>query len=320
MSATLYYGPGKIYYNSVALWPEGDGGQIDVTIDQEKFDAYSGMHGRTCSLGGDLTAKISLTPFDNWGALAITHPASIKTPAVGTRAHGAADVSAAVWTPDGRGYLFAQAAVTKHPDLHLGPDKALFGPMEFTCLVDRDLALGATSSLVTVTESSAADPGGQMTMTDFARGRWTGVWGTEAGFGGAEGDVAIEAEDEWIITADVKYAVVKAAKLTRAMVLQSVDFMARVVPYGPTHTQILTALGLVGGATAASLGARWAVSDGADLVLTGPNSKTITLKNCHPVGAGFRFGGSRLGTGEIGFVTGMTFTDGAVQPLIVFSA
>jgi len=55
-------------------------------------------------------------------------------------------------------------------------------------------------------------------------------------------------------------------------------------------------------------------------VLSGPNSKTITLKNADAVGAGFEFGGTQLGTGEMGFVTTMTFTSGNPQPLLVFSA
>jgi hypothetical protein len=64
-----------------------------------------------------------------------------------------------------------------------------------------------------------------------------------------------------------------------------------------------------------------------DLALSGPNGKSITLKNADVVGAGFEFGGTRLGTGEIGFVNGMAFSGGgsgqngqAVQPLLVFSA
>ncbi len=53
-------------------------------------------------------------------------------------------------------------------------------------------------------------------------------------------------------------------------VLASVSFMAKVRPYGPTQAQIDTAV------NAATLGHGF---HGDDLVLTGPNAKTITLKN-----------------------------------------
>ncbi len=93
--------------------------------------------------------------------------------------------------------------------------------------------------------------------------------------------------------------------------------MAKVRPYGPTHTQIDAAIGVNAGRT---LGSQLAnATTAADLVLSGPNSKTITLKNADVVGAGFEFGGTKLGTGEIGFVTTMQFTAGAPQPLLVFS-
>jgi hypothetical protein len=55
------------------------------------------------------------------------------------------------------------------------------------------------------------------------------------------------------------------------------------------------------------------------LVLTGPSSKTITVKQTEIKGAGFEFGGTKLGTGEIGFVSKMNFAAGAPQPLLVFS-
>ena len=172
---------------------------------------------------------------------------------------------------------------------------------------DSTKSLGDSSAIFNgnaITESAGSDPGGTFVMSDFVRGAWTGAWGAVTGF------TAIEAEDEWTIEVNAKYSPLKVQGLTRAMKLDSVQFMAKVRPYGPTHTQIL---GIVGGHTAGQrLGS-------ADLVLTGPSSKTITLKNVGLRGAGFEFGGTRLGTGEIGFVTGATFTAGAPDPLLIFS-
>jgi hypothetical protein len=327
MSATLYAGPGKLYMGTTALWPEGENGSLMATINQAQDEVASAMFGRQSSTQGDGTATIKLTPLDNWGALGLLFPAfiGVKVGAtaaalkVGTRPHnpaGGSDVPAKIWTPDARLYSFPRCAVTKHPDLHLGVGKALFGDVEVTAIGATGKAMGDAGFLHTITESGAADPGGQMTMADFERGEWTGIYGTIAGFGG-DGGAAIEAEEEWTITSQVKYSPLPVQKLTRAFKLDSVEFMVKVRPYGPTHTNIDAAIGLNNGRL---LGSRFASGSAVDLVLTGPGAKTITLKNADVVGAGFEFGGTKLGTGEIGFVTGMTFTAGVAGSLLEFSA
>jgi hypothetical protein len=60
------------------------------------------------------------------------------------------------------------------------------------------------------------------------------------------------------------------------------------------------------------------------LVLTGPNSKTITLVNCVPMmeSSGYQFGGSALTAGEVAFVTSVTCNASTGIPDVVleFSA
>jgi len=331
MSVTLYTGPGKVYMGAAGIFPQEENGQIVATVNQEANKVAAGMHGRVSATQGDGTAKVALTPFDNWGLLGVLFPAflGVKVGATaaafvkGTRPHnpgGAGDAACVLWGNDGRKYSFPHAAITKHPDMHLGVDKPLYGGIEITALGATGVAMGTAGFLYTITESGAADPGGPMTLADFVRGRWTGVYGTVAGFGGDAGGTPIEAEDEWTISADIKYSTRPVQKLTRCYVLDSVEFMAKVRPYGPTHTQIDAALGMHSGRL---LGSRFATS-GIDLVLTGPpiggTAKTITLKNADVVGAGYEFGGTKLGTGEIGFINGMTFTAGAPGSLIEFSA
>jgi len=324
--STLYAGPGKIWMNGTALWPEGENGEIRASIEQEVAELAGGMHGRVTAVQGGVAGKIVITPFDHWGALGLLFPpylgvsvgATTGALAIGARPHGATDTACKIWTPDGRLYSFGRAAVTRHPDLRLGIGSALFGRVEITALVASGKKLGDAAALYTITESGAADPGGQMGLADFARGTWTGVWGTAAGFGGDAGGTPIEAEDEWVISSEVKYSPLPVQKLARAYKLDSVKFMAKVRPYGPTHSQIDAAIGVNNGRLLGSQIAN--ATTAADLALSGPNGKTITLKSADVVGAGFEFGGTRLGTGEIGFVTTVRFVGGAAQPLLVFSA
>ncbi|MGO8678052.1 MAG: hypothetical protein ACLQVX_19590 [Limisphaerales bacterium] len=327
--STIYAGPGKIYMGGSALWPEGENGEIKAEVKQQAVDLASGFFGRVTALQGNAEVIVGLTPFDNWSALPLLFPRYLGVSVgsatgalgIGTRPHnpaGAADTPAVIWSPDGRSYSFPRAAVTKHPDLHLGIDKPLFGPVEIACILATGASLGAAGALYTLIPGGVSDPGGQQSGTDYQRGAWTGVWGTVAGFGGGSAGLPVEAEDQWVITSDIKYSPLPVQTLVRAYKLDSVAFMARCRPYGPTHSQIDAAIGVN---TGRLLGQQFANgTTGADLVLTGPNSKSITLKNADAVGAGFEFGGTRLGTGEVGFVTTMTFSAGAPQPLLVFSA
>jgi len=215
--STIYAGPGKVWMNNKALWPQGENGEIKAEVKQRAVDVVSGFFGRVTGLQGDAQAIISLTPFDNWSALSLLFPAYLgvtvgATPgalALGTRPHNpnaAADLPAKIWSPDGRLYTFPRTAVTKHPDLHLGIDQPLFGPVELAAIIASGATLGGSGSLYTLTPSGATDPGGQQSGSDFQRGPWYGVWGTVAGFGGDGSSSPVEAEEEWVITTVAKYS------------------------------------------------------------------------------------------------------------------
>lgn len=327
-SKPIYAGPGKVYFNAIALQPEGENGPIKLALTETTAQIAAAMFGRVGEQVADQIVELTVKPFDNWGSLRTLYPASIGVTCgasaaalvIGTRPHGAANVPCKVWTPDGRLYNIVRSAIIGHPSLHLGIGKALFGDCKIIGIGDgvTPVAMGAAGYLIAgnaITESAAADPGGAMTMADFIRGPWTGVWGAVAGFGGAAGSLgdagSIEAEDEWTIECDVKYSALKVQGRTVGYKLDSAAFMAKCRPYGPTHTDIVAAVG------AHTHGQRLG---SADLVLTGPSAKTITLENAAVRGAGFEFGGTQLGNGEIGFVNEMTFTAGAPTSLLTFSA
>jgi hypothetical protein len=323
MSATIYAGPGKVYFNSVAVQANDTNGQIVAKTVQDADPASVSMFGRIGYLQGNVIETIDRTPFENWGIiptlfptyLGVSHGTTAGALKIGTQPHnpaGASDAPLLIYTPDGREYTFPHSAITKHPDINLGANKPLFGSMQFTNILATGVAMGSAGAFHTVTESGATDPGGAFITSDFDRGAWYGAWASSASLG-----ATFEAEDGFTIQTAVKYSPLPVQKLVRAYKLDEVYFMCKGRPYGPTHTQITTATGLNAGRT---LGEFIPTAQAADLILTGPNSKTVTLKNADLVGAGFDFGGTKLGSDEIGFVTGMTFTSGAPQPLLVFSA
>lgn len=331
MSQTFYTGPAKVYngLNSVAFQANGAQGQVKLTINEKTSDVGTAQFGKIAETLDDQTGEIDITPFDSWSLLPTLLPPYLGVTTasgtgngagallIGTRPHGAANSPTKIYTPDGRLYSCVRTGIIGHPTLTLGNGQPLYGGIKISLLGDPTLSPGATSFLITanaITETGATDPGGVFALADFVRGKWTAAWGTLAGFGG-DGTSTLEAEDGWQLVPDVKYSARMVNKVTRHMVLDSAAFMIKGRPVGPTQSQILGAL------LAHTAGLRLGTStNAANLVLTGPNSKTITLNNADIKGAGFEFGGTKLGNGEVGFVVTQAFTSGAPTPMVVFSA
>ncbi len=326
MNDAIYVGPGKVNFNAVAFQPEGTNGAVALRYNEETSQVESGMFGRMGEQEVDQTVELTTRPFDDWGLVPVLFPARVGATtsaaaaalAVSSRAHGTgAAVPATVWRPEGVLYTVLRAGIVGHPTLHLGVGKALFDTVRLVGIGVAGVAMGAPGYLMDPpTESGAADPGYAMTLADFVREAWTGVWGSVAGFGGANNvfgnNNPVQAEDEWTIQNEIRYSAFKCQGRTLGFKLDSAAFMARCRPFGPGHTDILAAVAAHAHGELLGL---------ADLTLTSAlSAKTITLKNADIKGAGFEFGGTTLGTGEVGFVNSMQFTAGAPTALIEFSA
>lgn len=347
----LYSGPCDVTFNGVGIQSEAENGTAKVTLVEKTADIGVAQFGK---LGEQLVAQegdITTKPFDNWGSIPKFFPAylgvgtggSKASPpaggiaaalAIGTRPHNplaagvpASDVSATVWTPDGRSYVAGRAAIVTHPSLHLGVGKALFGDIKISCLPPSPSGstvalLSPVGTIFTVTETGATDPStSTFTVADFTRESWAGVWGTVAGFGGAAGSlqgstpVPVQAEDEWTIEPSIKYSAISIQGGTVAYKLDSVSFMVKCKPYGPSHSDIAAALQSTAHQQGKRLGA-----GGSALTLTSElGGHVIYIPNSEIKGGGFTFGGTSLGTDEIGFVTSMSFTSGQPTTLLSFS-
>ena len=312
-------------YGLYGLQAEGENGQVKLVVNESTAEVSAAMFGKIGNKVVDQTAEITVKPFDNWSLLQLLVPqylgvhsaAGAAALLIGTRPHGpiGTNVSSTVWTPDGRSYNLVRTAVTGHPSLHLGVDKPLFGDIKITGLVDPTVGMGAGftggglfTAANAIQESGATDSNAaSMTMADFVRSPWTLTWGA----GGNGFDVATQADDEWTLETDVKYSPLKVQGLTLGMKLDSVAFMIKGRPYGPTHTNILSLI-------LAHTQGQLLGSGNAALTQTG-GTHTITLSNAAVKGCGFDFGGTQLGTDEVGFVSTMTFSGGASQALLTFT-
>lgn len=331
ISGTIYSGPGKVTLavngTVYAFQAEGENGAIKLAIVEKRTRRSQAIHGYIRSTLDDQTAALTFTPFDSWALLPALYPAYLgisvgaTTGALvnGTRPHdytaGAANgtAPAKVWTPDGRLYQVVRSAITTHPNMKLGVGQPLFEGCTITGIADITKDLGGSGAIISgnaITESAAADPDATGFSPDFINGHWTGAWGAISGF------AALEVEDYWTLSIAAKYSPLTVQKRTVHMKLDSVEAMVKGRLVGQTHTQ------LAGKILAHTLGATLGEGSATDLVLTGPSAKTITLKDCEVFldNQGFEFGGAKLGTGEVAFVTKIDFTAGAPGPAVIFSA
>lgn len=340
MAQTLYSGPGKVYHEhalgNFTFQAEGENGHVKLAIMEKRTRRANATFGYIRSTLDDQMAELTFTPFDSWALLPVLYPnyLGISTNGggnagalvIGTRPHdiaaGAINGSAVteVWTPDGRLYQVVRSAITQHPSMKLGVGQPLYEGTKITGLLNASDLPGDAGALIAgnaITESGAGDPDQVGFAPDFINGHWTSDaatgWGAIAGFAG------MEVEDFWTLSVNAKYSPLAVQKLTRHMKLDSVEVMIKGRLAGPTHSQIL------GKILAHQLGATLGENAATALKLNGPGGKSITLNDCEVFleNQGFEFGGTKLGTGEVAFVSRTQFSGNAPvkpQPALIFSA
>ncbi|HWD18142.1 MAG TPA: hypothetical protein VHB20_02595 [Verrucomicrobiae bacterium] len=285
--STLTRGPAYASFNSASFHFSGDSKIELAPVTQEVRAALYGKIDETVS---DLLVKCTGTPV-TWTSLAVLFP--WVSPSIGQRLFGDSD-KPLVWASNNGDVLtVANAAVTKMPDLTLGVEKDALGPMEFTGLVANGADPEAAGSYYAIaTGQSFTAP--TLDVTKLTRQRYTAAWGSLAGFGN------FQAQEHWTISHELELAPVKIQGRTVDMTVVSYRCLAKCKPAEPTLANIDAALLIQG--TGAKHGRRLS-ANAADLVITGQNLVSITLKNAALKTAGFVFGGKPLRNGELGWVS-----------------
>ncbi len=328
---TYYSGQGMPYLTVgtaiIGFQPEGVNGAVTCAVEEKTTPRGSALYGEMLETFDDATGRIGFTPFDDWTLIPYLYPAwtGVDTSAIasgaaavlkiGTNPHDPTNAGTmypgGIWTVDGRQYAFVRCGWNKHPAMKFGAGEKLFGAAELLALGDPTKLPGATGFLMTgnaITESGAANPNTLVYAgTNFAQTHWTGAWGGVTGFD------TLEAEDGWDLVADVKYQTFASQRITRVSRMTSTRFMLKGRLVGPTHTK------LVGAVLAHTSGQVMQHGTVSDFTLTS-GTRTVVLHNTEIRSAPFEFGGTKLNTGEVGFVTSMQFTAGAPTALVTFSA
>lgn len=298
---TVTRGPAYATWNSASFHFAGDS-KIDIAPTLSEVRAA--LYGKIDETVTDLLVKCTGTPL-TWTSLSVLFP--YLTPTVGQRIYGDTD-KPLVWAANnGDVITVTSAAITKMPDLTLGVDKDILGPVEFTGVVANGADPESANSYYTITTGQSFSAP-TLDVTKLTRQKYTAAWGSFAGF------TSFQSQDTWNISHELEIEPVKIQGRTIDMVIASYRCMAKCKPAEASMANIDAALLIQG--TGAKAGRRLS-SNAADLVITGQNLVSITLKNAALRTAGFFFGGKPLRNGELGWVSSWVSTTTPQQGAVI---
>jgi hypothetical protein len=305
--ANLIGGPCKIVMGGATLFSKSD---VPWDFDLSGVNVDASMHGN--KIDESIVDSLVKVRVENWGAwenLSIILPTIYRTPVIGSRIMGDSDTPCVITGQEAANNILTMlaSAVTKPPDLFLGVDKTIFGPMEITGVVANNMDMVTDLSLYTLGTGAYADT--TFAKTNFKQQMYLGAWGTRTGF------TSIQAVDGWTISHELELEPVKVQTRTVDYRIIGYRAMAKCRPLGPSTAQLAAMMRAQNSAQGHLLGA-----DVDDLVITGAStSPVVTLKNAAMRSGGFVFGNKPLRYGEYGWVTTVAFTAGVAQARVIFA-
>ena len=297
-------GPAIVTYDSQVFYFEGD---ITVRPVIDRFDVNVSAFGKVDERLDNITWEISGTPAGQWvaGHLSVLWP--YQNPTLYSSVFGATDKNLTIQTLAGQLHTYKAAAVVSMPDFILSATKPPIGEITWRAIGANDTAWTDDAKRAAITANAFAD-----TSFDPAQIKtvpYSAAWGSSSPWDD------IETEDGWTISFDVgiEDRPVDSQGIVDG-ILTSVGVMAKCVPVGVTANQLLSLMKLQG--TGIKRGTSLS-GNAEDLTLTGADSGSplVSVYNCAPVEAGYRFGQSVLRQGELGFVAIRQFTTGAAGAL-----
>jgi hypothetical protein len=274
----------------------------------------SALYGKFDEIPTDLLIKFSGTPrYYDTAAISTMFPYTGAFPAVGAF-YGGGNTPASINSMNGDQFVVNNAMVGKMPDLVLGVEKVILGPMEIWGLIQS--GQDPTSAGAYYTYNAA---GGSYSFA-YPAVPATALVGQQeytATFGGVSGLTSFQAQETWMISHELEWSPVLVQGRTRAFRLLSYRALAKCKPADATMAALITALGLQG--ANAAPGARLsqlakAANGGASfpsLTISGTSNISVTMGNAALKTAGFQFGAKPLRQGEIGFVSTADLSSGA---------
>jgi len=292
----LIGGPAYAAYNSVNIQYVGD---LDFSVPIKWGDVETALYGKLDKIYEDLVVKVSGAPLFYDTAQISTLWPYLAAP-IGTVYPGASDKTCVINSNNGDIFTLTSALIGKMPDLILGVDGAILGPMEFWGVIANSSNPSALTSYFAQSTGSYSNPAVPGTAV-IGRQEFTAAWGSVPGFS------SFQAQDKWTVSHELELQPVPIQGRTRAFRLVSYRAMAKCKPLGPTAAQIDAAVYEQG---TGAFGGYRASTNAANLIISGSQSMTVTVGNAAIVTEGFVFGGKPLRYGEVGWLSSLPIGSG----------
>jgi hypothetical protein len=294
----LTRGPAKVTIGGATLYMRGDFSTKHAPVFNP---VMSSLHGQSDKYKKDLVIKLNLTLFGLWQDLTVLFPSYAMNPTVGTDITGSTDQAVVVHARNGDRITYTNGWITKLLNLFLGVDGELFAAaVEITCVIGKDKM--PTDAGAYFVRDSTAYTETAFAMTNFNKGRWSGVWGAVTGFGAIATHKGFNIDWNLAIFGDGGdgYG-------TQSLIIDDAGLVGncKCIPIGPTLAQGDTAQGIASRDIGSLLS-----TGAADLTLSGPNSAAVVLKNANIIEHATTFGVKPLRAGEVAWETTRVFTAG----------
>jgi hypothetical protein len=271
------------------------------------------MYGEVDRVLVDRVYKLPLRLWGAWEHLAVLFPSYAMSPQVGTSIFGSAATQLAILARNGDQTTYANAQITRLANLFLGMDSELFAAdVEFTCIIGN--SSGSTlfdpedpnAYYTTATGQTYADAA--FAKTNYKRVRFTGAWGSAAGFTSIIPQRGFQVSWELDVRPLTCDGLGTVDFTIGENILQS---SCKCVPIQPTMAELEVQVAAQGVPFGTLLS-----GNVADLTLTGNGgSPVVILKNAGITEHGYAFGIEPLRQGEVTWTTTRGFTAGAPEPV-----
>ncbi len=301
----LARGPAIVTYGSQHFFTNAD---ILARFGPVWNPVNTSLYGQVDKFISDRVYKVPLRLWGAWENLSTLFPSYAMSPQVGASIFGTTATPLVILARNGDQITYANAQITKLANLFLGADSDLFAAdVEFTCIIGNSSAStmfnpeDAHAYYATATGQTYAD--GAFSKANYKRVRFTGAWGSIAGFTSVIPQRGFQVGWE-----------LDAQPLT-CDGLGTVDFTigqnvlqgtCKCVPIQPTMAELEAQVAAQGVPLGTLLSANV-----ADLTLTGNGgSPIVVLKSAGIIEHGYAFGIEPLRQGEITWTTTRGFTSG----------
>ena len=313
--SNIIVGPAIIIHNGMSIYTEGN---ITETLKQETWQPRLDMYGSFDTRLKSRLVEFSFTPVGSLSNAAKLFPYAPVD--IGTDIFKKpADSTVVIWTKAGLKVSYPVGTISKMSPMHLGTNKTWLGAMTLTCKGDGTKEYTNAAAWNTISAVPFADATFDDTLVKT--GRYLATWGVGYGYAYDYGSLFQNegSQDGFEIAYEMSTkALTPDGFNVCAMLLTELKATVKFKPLDFTEAQFYDIMRLQG--SSALLPGQSVSKMLSDLVITSATTGlTVTVNKVGAMEGGQLYALDNYRQGEISFASRLTFTAGAVNPLITIT-